>query len=173
MNTIKNKVLAIAAAVLMASSSAWAAPLVPGESNSDRQKIEKIRKELVTLPYYGVFDNLSYKVEGGTVTLYGQVVRPITRSEAARRGALIPGVARVVNSIEVLPPSTLDDEIRVRAYYAVFGAGGLYRYAAGANPSVHIIVDRGRLTRWKAWWTAGPVRTSRASRLGASQESSP
>jgi hyperosmotically inducible protein len=108
--------------------------------------MDKIRKELVTLPYYGVFDNLAYKVEGDTVTLYGQVRKPITRSDAARRVARIEGVDHVINQIEVLPVSGFDDSIRARAYRAVFRSGSLYRYAMGANPSIHIVVRNGRVT---------------------------
>ena len=42
----------------------------------------EVRHELVMLPYYNVFDNLSYKVEGNTITLYGQVVRPTLKNLA-------------------------------------------------------------------------------------------
>jgi hypothetical protein len=78
---------------------------------------KRIRKELVTLPYYGVFDNLAYQVEGNTVTLSGQVVRPSTRSDAARRVAKLAGVGRVINNIEVLPlsPSTTEFALRLIA----------------------------------------------------------
>jgi hyperosmotically inducible protein len=104
-----------------------------------------VRKELVTLPYYGVFDNLEYKVEGDTVTLYGQVRNPTTRRDAERRVSRIEGVERVINKIEVLPVSGFDDSIRTRAYRAVFRSGGLYRYAMGANPSLHIVVKNGHV----------------------------
>jgi hyperosmotically inducible periplasmic protein len=105
-----------------------------------------IRKKLVTLPYYGVFDNLAYRVDRDTVTLYGQVVRPSTRKDAERRIADIEGVARIINKIEVLPLSPFDDRLRVQAYNTVFGTSSLYRYAMGANPSIHIIVNRGHIT---------------------------
>jgi hyperosmotically inducible protein len=107
---------------------------------------ERIRKELVTLPYYGVFDNLAYQVNGNTVVLYGQVVRPSTRKDAERRVARIEGVDRVINQVEVLPLSPFDDSIRRRVYQAVFSTGGLYRYAQGANPSIHIVVKNGHVT---------------------------
>jgi hyperosmotically inducible protein len=118
----------------------------PDPSAPSANLTKQIRHELVTLPYYGVFDNLAFKVEGDTVTLYGQVVRPTTRSDAQYRVAHLPGVARVVNNIQVLPLSSFDDSIRIRAYRTIFSYGGLYRYAMGANPSIHIIVDNGRLT---------------------------
>lgn len=153
MKSLRNRVVAIAAAVVFAASAVMAAPVAAspageaGRQVSNDEKISKqVRHELVTLPFYGVFDNLAYKVEGGTVTLYGQVVRPTTRSDAARRVQKVAGVERVINQIEVLPLSNFDDEIRVRTYRALFNTGGLYRYALGANPSVHIIVNRGHVT---------------------------
>jgi hyperosmotically inducible protein len=147
MNSIKNKLAALVAILAIATSAAFAAPAKTADQPLSREQVvKKVRKELVTLPWYGVFDNLAYKVEGDTVTLYGQVVRPTTRSDAARRVARIPGIARVVNQIEVLPLSPFDDELRARTYQSVFNTGGLYRYAMSANPSIHIIVNRGHVT---------------------------
>jgi hyperosmotically inducible protein len=140
------RILAVALAV------AFAAALASGQSMRRVREAqsygvnERIRKELVTLPYYGVFDNLAFQVNGNTVVLYGQVVRPTTRTDAERRVAKIEGVDRVVNRIEVLPPSPFDDSIRRRVYRAVFRSGSLYRYALGANPSIHIIVNHGHVT---------------------------
>jgi hyperosmotically inducible protein len=147
MRRVKSFILAIAAVFAIATSAAVAAPVSSVDQGLSQQQImKKVRKELVTLPYYGVFDNLAYKVEGSTVTLYGQVVRPTTRKDAERRVARIDGVERVVNNIEVLPLSSFDDEIRVRTYRTLFRTGGLYRYAMGANPSIHIVVNRGHVT---------------------------
>ena len=147
MRTVRNLVIAIAATLAIATSAAVAAPLASGDQGLSRQQImKKVQKELVTLPYYGVFDNLAYQVEGDTVTLYGQVVHPSTRKDAEHRVARIKGVERVVNQIEVLPLSSFDDSVRVRTYRALFRTGGLYRYAMGANPSIHIVVNRGHVT---------------------------
>ena len=130
-----------------ATSAAHVSPATANAQGLDQQQImKKVRKELVKLPYYGVFDNLAYNVEGGTVTLYGQVVRPSTREDAERRVAKIEGVERVVNQIEVLPLSSFDNSIRVRMYRTLARAGGLYRYFMGANPSLHIVVNRGQVT---------------------------
>jgi hyperosmotically inducible periplasmic protein len=147
MRTIKVKLMTIVAAVAIAASTAIAVPAQPvGQQSDGLYLMNKVRKELVTLPYYGVFDNLAYKIDGSTVTLYGQVVRPSTRSSAEKRIKKIEGVDRVVNNIEVLPLSTFDNSIRARAYRAVFRSGSLYRYGMGANPSIHIIVNRGHIT---------------------------
>ncbi|HZS44890.1 MAG TPA: BON domain-containing protein [Blastocatellia bacterium] len=117
-------------------------------ASGDSQKplTEQVRHQLVMLPYYGVFDNLAYKVDGSTVTLYGQVVRPTTKDDAERSVLRIPGVDHVVNDIEVLPLSPMDDQTRVALYRRIFSTGGLYRYSMGANPSIHIIVDNGHVT---------------------------
>jgi hyperosmotically inducible protein len=132
--------MTLAMALVLGASAALAAP-----AQSPRVQ-ERVRKQLVTLPYYGVFDNLAFKMEGDTITLYGQVTRPSTRKDAERRVAKIEGIERVVNNIEVLPLSTFDDNLRARAYRAIFRSGSLYRYAMGANPSIHIIVNRGHIT---------------------------
>ena len=141
MRTIKRNIIAglalFAVIGLMTPSFATATPPSTGD---------KVRKELVTLPYYGVFDNLAYEIQGDTVILSGQVVRPITRKDAERRVKKIEGVSRVINNIEVLPVSSFDDSIRRRTYRAVFRSGSLYRYALGANPSIHIVVKGGRVT---------------------------
>jgi hyperosmotically inducible protein len=147
MRTFKNRLAAFALFFVLAAVAVNATPLASAGQGLEGQQVSKrVRKELVTLPYYGVFDNLAYKIEDGTVTLYGQVVRPSTRSDAARRVAKIKGVERVVNNIEVLPLSTFDDRIRAEAYRTIFNTSSLYRYAMGSNPSIHIIVNRGHLT---------------------------
>lgn len=147
MNKLKNRIIALFAVLAIAASAALGAPTVSNEQTLSQQQImKKVRHELVTLPYYGIWDNLAYKVEGNTVTLYGQVVRPTTRTDAGRRVAKIKGVEQVVNNIEVLPLSSFDDSVRVSAYRSLARTGGLYRYLMGVNPSIHIIVNRGQLS---------------------------
>lgn len=129
--------LAIAPAVALAQRA---------EGVTNPQLAKKVRHELVMLPYYGVFDNLAYSINGGNVTLYGQVVRPSTRSDAERRVKKIAGVTHVVNNIKVLPLSSFDDDIRAATFRSIARMGGLYRYLQGVNPSLHIVVDRGHVT---------------------------
>src|SRR5881227_2966544 len=116
MNTFKGKVLAVAAALLLSASASMAAAPATEQTAGQTQLAKKVRKELVTLPWYGVFDNLAYEIDGSTVTLYGQVVQPSTRKDAERRVAKLSGVGRVVNNIEVLPLSPFDDDVRARTY---------------------------------------------------------
>jgi hyperosmotically inducible protein len=112
---------------------------------SDRL-VKEVRHELVMLPYYNVFDNLSFKVDGGTVTLMGQVTRPTLKSDAERVVKSIEGVERVVNNIEVLPLSTNDDRIRIAVYRAIYSQAGLQRYGMQAVPPIHILVNNGNVT---------------------------
>jgi hyperosmotically inducible protein len=118
---------------------------VMGGVGQDRISRE-VRHELVMLPYYGVFDNLAYRVDGTTVTLLGQVTRPTLKSDAGNVVKGIEGVSRVENQIQVLPLSSMDDRIRMAEYRAIFGKPGLDRYAMQAVPPIHIIVDNGKVT---------------------------
>jgi hyperosmotically inducible protein len=109
--------------------------------------VREVRHELVTLPYYGVFDWLQFEPQGDTVILRGQVVRPSTKSDAESRVKDIEGVAKVVNEIEVLSVSPSDDRLRLALYRAIYGQSSpLFRYATQAVPSIHIIVSRGHAT---------------------------
>ena len=116
------------------------------EPKSRQNLVREVRHQLVMLPYYSVFDNLAYKVEGDTVTLEGQVTRPTLKSDAEGVVKNIDGVGRVVNNIEVLPLSPMDDQIRRAVYRTIFGEPGLSRYAESAVPSIHIIVKNGTVT---------------------------
>jgi len=112
-----------------------------------REKLAKeVRHQLVMLPWYSVFDNLAYKVEGDKVILAGQVTRPTLKSDAEAAVKSIEGVASVVNNIEVLPLSPMDDQIRRAVYRAIYGDAGLSRYSIQAVPSIHIIVKNGHVT---------------------------
>ena len=109
--------------------------------------VREVRHELVTLPYYGVFDWLQFEPQGDTVILRGQVVRPSTKSDAESRVKDIEGVAKVVNEIEVLSVSPSDDRLRLALYRTIYGQNSpLFRYATQAVPSIHIIVNRGHAT---------------------------
>ena len=106
----------------------------------------EVMHELLMLPYYSVFDNLAFRVEGNTVYLYGQVVSLGLKPAAETSVKHIEGVEKVVNNIEVLPPSGMDDRIRRAEYRAIYGFGALSRYAWGTVPSIHIIVKSGHVT---------------------------
>jgi hyperosmotically inducible protein len=139
--------------LLLAVIASALSTAVPAQENRDAlsQKgvdriIKEVRHELVMLPYYGVFDNLSYKVDpDGTVTLLGQVARPTLKSDAENVVKRIEGVDKVVNNIEVLPTSGNDDRIRRDVYRSIFGNTVLSQYQMRAVPPIHIIVNNGHV----------------------------
>jgi hyperosmotically inducible protein len=106
----------------------------------------EVRHQLVLLPYYSVFDNLEYKIEGDRVVLLGQVVRPVLKSDAEAAVKKIEGVASVDNRIEVLPLSPNDARIRRREFRAIYSDTVLSRYGIQAVPPIHIIVKGGHVT---------------------------
>lgn len=132
----------------LAIGSVWA------QGSGDRRISKKgedriareVRHELVTLPFYSVFDDLAYKVEGGTVTLFGAVTRPTLKSDAENAVKKIEGVEKVINNIEVLPLSPNDDHIRRAVYRAIYSQPGLDMYSLRAVPTIHIIVKNGNVT---------------------------
>jgi hyperosmotically inducible periplasmic protein len=138
--------IAAAAPLLSQSAEQSANRAMPPADRATNRIQREVRHELVMLPYYGVFDDLSYKVDGGVVTLFGQVTRPTLKSDAENVVKDIEGVDKVVNNIEVLPLSPMDDQIRVATFRAIFGDATLSRYGMQAVPPIHIIVKNGHVT---------------------------
>jgi len=108
--------------------------------------VKEVRHELVMLPYYNVFDNLTFSVKGDTVTLVGQVTNPTLKSDAGNVVKHIEGVEKVDNQIEVLPVSSMDDGLRLRLYRAIYGFPALEKYAMPVLKPIRIIVKNGRVT---------------------------
>jgi hyperosmotically inducible protein len=115
-------------------------------AKSEDRITREVRHELLMLPYFGVFDNIAFKVNGGTVTLLGQVVRPSLKSDAENSIKRVEGVERVDNQIEVLPPSSQDDALRIALFRAIYQYPSLQRYALGVQKPIRIIVKSGRVT---------------------------
>jgi hyperosmotically inducible protein len=133
--------------VALAAALAIAVPLFAGTGNPPAQDLAgQVRHQLVMLPYYGVFDDLSYSVNNGVVTLAGDVTNPVVKDDAQRSVKHLAGVTQVVNNIRVLPLSPMDYGIRRAEYRSIYGFAGLYRYAMGTQPSIRIIVDNGHVT---------------------------
>ncbi len=145
---------AVLAVALVLSNVMVASPQAPQDRQTGTlsQKgidriVREVHHELVMLPFYGVFDNLAYKVDpDGTVTLLGQVARPTLKSDAENVVKRIEGVEKVVNNIEVLPASINDDRIRRQTYRAIYSNTTLSQYQLRAVPPIHIIVNKGRVT---------------------------
>jgi len=139
----RNPILALATVIMAAPTLSWGAWTTAG---LQKPLSERVRHELVMLPYYNVFDNLAFRVDGDRVTLSGQVIRPTLKSDAEAVVRRIAGVREVRNEIEVLPLSTFDNRIRLGVLRAVYGNSVLNRYALGAQPSIHILVKNGDVT---------------------------
>jgi hyperosmotically inducible periplasmic protein len=134
----------LALALILAPASTFAAVDVRKPANSLEKRI---RHELVMLPYYGIFDNLDYRIDpNGHLTLVGQVVQPTLKSDAENVVRRVEGVTSVSNQIEVLPPSPFDDQTRRAVARAIFSYGSLSRYSWGPIPPLHIIVNGGHVT---------------------------
>jgi hyperosmotically inducible protein len=142
-NRFQPTILALAAVLAAAPATVLGKTRVPDPVDQLR---EKVRHELVMLPFYNVFDNLAFRLDGDTVTLSGQVSRPVLKSDAEAVVRRIPGVREVKNEIEVLPLSGFDDRIRLGVLRAVYGNSVLNRYALGAQPAIRIIVKNGDVT---------------------------
>lgn len=146
---------ALLVAVLMSAQLA-APPATPAsplhqsknqnEPKSQQELTKEVRHELVMLPYYSVFDNLAYRVEGDKVILEGQVVRASLKSDAEAAVKSVAGVSSVVSNIEVLPPAPMDDQLRRALYRAIYGDAALSRYGFASVASIHIIVKNGNVT---------------------------
>jgi hyperosmotically inducible protein len=124
---------------------------VAGQRAEKHPKVDEnlsraVHHQLLMLPYYSVFDNLAYTINGSEVTLSGQVVRPSLKEHAEAAVKSIEGVSSVVNTIEVLPKSPADDELRRDVYRAIFEDDALKQYAVEPVPAIHIIVKNGTVT---------------------------
>jgi len=153
------KKVLLSSVLVVTTLSSIAAFAKPAPQNQDNRQagvlsqkgidriVKEVHHELVMLPFYGVFDNLAYKVDrDGTVTLLGQVVLPTLKSDAENVVKRIEGVEKVVNNIEVLPAAPADDRIRRATYRAIYGNETLNQYQLRAVPPIHIIVKNGRVT---------------------------
>lgn len=112
------------------------------ESRLERQ----IRKEIVTLPFYSLWDHIEYHVDGGQVTLMGSVYRPSMKKSVERAVKNVEGVQSVDNRVTIQPTSSFDDSIRMSAYRAIYGHPALQNYQLRAVPPIHIIVENGKIT---------------------------
>ncbi len=138
--------VALALATLMVGAYTAGAATTPDQVVDQQRLSKEVRHALVMLPWYGVFDDLEYTMNGSDVVLSGQVVQPVTKYDAEKSVKRVEGVGRVVNNITVLPLSRFDDQIRRAEYRSIFSESQLSRYSMGAVPSIHIIVSNGHVT---------------------------
>ena len=141
---MRNKLLMFAVLVSLSGLSAQAQHDVPAKGTE--RIIKEVRHEILMLPYFGVFDNIDFKVSGYQVTLAGQVTNPTLKKDAENGVKHIEGVEGVTNQIEVLPTSSMDDGLRLRLYRAIYGFPTLEKYAMPVIKPIRIIVKNGHVT---------------------------
>jgi hyperosmotically inducible protein len=142
-----NRYMRVAAVLLLVLASTSFAIGQVEPTNPAQMRIQKeVRHELLMLPYFTVFDNIAFQVNSGTVTLLGQVTRPSLKSDAEGAIKHIEGVDHVVNNIEVLPLSPMDNQSRIALYRAIYGFPSMEKYAMGVQKPIRIIVSNGHVT---------------------------
>jgi hyperosmotically inducible protein len=144
---MKAKLMAWLAAVLLWAVSAFSQlPPSAATPRAEQRITKEVRHELLMLPRLDVFDYLAYKVNGYDVTLLGSVTRPSIKSDAESAVKGIEGVEHVDNQIEVLPPSSMDDRLRIQLFRSIYGYPSLQKYALGVVKPIRISVRNGRVS---------------------------
>ncbi len=138
MRTPKNIIKKMTVGVALMSAALFAGPT--------RTMEQQVRHEILSVPYIGVFDNPSWAIDNGVVTLSGEVTQPVYKYDIEQAVKGIQGVTRIENNIEVLPLSTFDDQIRVRTLRTLLRTAPLDKYFQGVQPSIRIIVKNGHVT---------------------------
>ncbi|HVV44065.1 MAG TPA: BON domain-containing protein [Bryobacteraceae bacterium] len=131
-------------AAILAAQSGFAA--IPASDTAMAKTEQQVRKEILMLPNYNVFDTFSFRLDGDTVTLMGKVTRPALKTDAENAVKRVEGITTVDNRIEVLPLSPNDDRLRLSLYRAIYGHSALETLAVRAVPPIHLIVENGHAT---------------------------
>jgi hyperosmotically inducible protein len=139
-------VVTLFVATLAAPLISIASPQRPASARAEERIKDEVRHQILMLPYYNVFDIITFKVEGYKVTLMGAVTRPTVKSSAENVVKRIEGVQNVENKIEVLPLSNMDNQLRLRLFRAIYGYGALQRYDLSVQKPFRIIVKNGNVT---------------------------
>lgn len=105
-----------------------------------------VQRQVLGYAFFTIFDNVEMQIDNGVVTLTGKVTMPFKSDDIVRRVARVEGVTRVNNRLHVLPVSQFDDDLRIRLARAIYGHSNFVGYGSRANPPIHIIVERGRVT---------------------------
>jgi hyperosmotically inducible protein len=136
------KVSLLVLAAMLAAASAFAGSV----ERKDFQVFNDISKNVNRYAFFTIFDDVSVNVKDGVVTLTGKVTMPYKRDEIEKRVTKVDGVHQVRNQISVLPVSQFDDELRYQIARSIYGHSNFWNYALGPNPSIHVIVEHGRVT---------------------------
>ena len=138
---VSRHVIAVLTTIVVASGSAVAAPV-------DVDLARDVQRTVTRYAYFTVFDDVSviFHDDEGVVTLVGSVTNPKKKRDLGNRVLSVDGIVDVRNEIEVLPVSTLDNELRYRVARAIYGNSAFWPYAARRHPPIHIVVKRGHVT---------------------------
>src|SRR5438105_13031155 len=137
-----NKVwLAVAGLTLTANLAS-----ASGADRKDLQVFNDVANVVNRYASFTIFDDINAGVDNGVVTLTGKVTMPFKRDDIVYRVSEIEGVRQVNDRITVLPVSIFDDELRARIARSIYRSSNFWTYAAMANPPIHIVVERGRVT---------------------------
>jgi hyperosmotically inducible protein len=136
----------LTAAALFAAAALASNKQVPNLPRTDDDLAKAVRHEVLMYPYYTLWDDVAFRVNQGNVELMGAVSQPYKKDDLGRAVKHIAGVESVTNDLKVLPLSPMDDRLRLQIARAIFRDPSLSRYAMGAIPSIHIIVDNGHVT---------------------------
>jgi len=137
---VKKAATLLCALVLLVASAASA------QERKDLQVFRDISNQVNRYSQFTIFDNVEASITGGRVVLSGAVTMPFKKDDIERRVRAVEGVVSVENRVEVLPVSQFDDELRFRIARAIYGHSAFWNYASMANPPIHIVVNRGRVT---------------------------
>ena len=105
-----------------------------------------VTRQVTGYAFFTIFDNILANVDDGVVTLTGKVTLPFKSRDLEKRVAKVAGVSAVRNRIEVLPVSQMDNRLWLGIARALYANPALQMYGLGANPSIHVVVERGRVT---------------------------
>lgn len=137
----------VCAALLGLTLSAWSTATFGAQTSmAERETVTRVQKALERLPYYGVFDFLAFGVDHGTVTIFGYAYRGSLKTEAVQAVKRVRGVDDVVDRIEILPSSPLDESIRLATFASIYGDDHFSRYIPGGPVTVRY--DFNRFTRF-------------------------
>ncbi len=134
------RLIAAAAVLIALSTPAWAA------DSGNLKLFNAVQKQVLGYSYFTIFDSVQVRLDNGAVELTGKVTMPYKSTDIAKRVGKVAGVTKVVNRIEVLPVSILDDELRFRIARAIYGNSNFWGYGSMVNPPIHVIVKGGRVT---------------------------
>jgi len=134
------------AAALLAGAAAASTEGSANLPQSDSGIAKNVRHEVLMYPHYSVWDDISFRVAGGNVSLTGEVNQPFKKQDIERLVRKVPGVASITNEIKVLPLSSMDDRLRLQVANAIYRDPILVQYGMMAIPPIHIIVENGHVT---------------------------